>query len=323
MTETAKESVVQVLKKYRQIFAWGPEDMPGVDRSIITHRLAVDPTYRLVVQRKRHLSIDRREFVKKEIDALLVAGMIRRNPTSSGRLVKWAVALTQYGIEYQLRPAIKAQALADFIVECTTQDSKGNSVIVPDSEEWWEMHADGVSSQKHHEARVMLTTPEGFGLFYALEYQFKTSNNEVEYEAVLGGLRVAKTLGAKRLRIRTDSRLVVGQVKGTYEIKGERMRQYNEVTEGLLKEFQAYDIDHVPRVENSGADVLSKIKLGRIPEYLVGICRKEMVERPSIKTRDKVAEMVNEISQQGQCQRESSTEKKIPPKVQVLAENSS
>lgn len=76
LPDTVKESIVQVLKKYRAIFAWGPEDMLGVDRSIITHWLAVDPTYRPVVEKKRHLSTHRRELVKKEIDALLAAGHI-------------------------------------------------------------------------------------------------------------------------------------------------------------------------------------------------------------------------------------------------------
>nr|GMD07946.1 uncharacterized protein LOC109188642 [Ipomoea batatas] len=85
------------------------------------------------------------------------------------------------------------------------KDSKDDSASVPDSEEWWKMHVDSASSQKHHGVGVMLTTSEGFRLYYALEYQFKTSNNEAEYESILGGLRVAKVLGAKRLRIRTNS----------------------------------------------------------------------------------------------------------------------
>ncbi|XP_031116545.1 uncharacterized protein LOC116020205 [Ipomoea triloba] len=123
------------------------------------------------------------------------------NLTFSCRLVKWAVELTQYGIEYQLRPTIKAQILADFIVECTAQEAKDNSMVIPESEGWWKMHADGE----------------------------------------------AKALRAEELRIWIDSRLVAEQVKGSYEAKGERMRQYKEVTEGLLKEFQAYEIDHVLR----------------------------------------------------------------------------
>lgn len=98
----------------------------------------------------------------------------------------------------------------------------------------------------------MLTTPEGFRLYYALEYIFKTSNNEAKYEAVLGGLRLAKALGVSKLRIRTDSRLVVGQ------LKGEKLKQYKEVTQKLLREFEAYEIDHVPRAFRDRRHVQNK-----------------------------------------------------------------
>lgn len=54
-------------------------------------------------------------------------GSILRNPVASGRMVKWAVELTQYSLEYRPQTAIKGQALADFIVECTIPDNPGQS----------------------------------------------------------------------------------------------------------------------------------------------------------------------------------------------------
>jgi len=44
---------------------------------------------------------------------------IFRRPESSGRMLIWAIELEQYGIEYKARPSVKAQALADFVAECT------------------------------------------------------------------------------------------------------------------------------------------------------------------------------------------------------------
>ena len=41
------------------------------------------------------------------------------SPKASGRLVKWAIELGEFDIKYKPRTAIKAQALADFVVECT------------------------------------------------------------------------------------------------------------------------------------------------------------------------------------------------------------
>ena len=40
-------------------------------------------------------------------------------PKATGRMVQWAIKLSQFNIEYQPRTAIKAQALADFIIEFT------------------------------------------------------------------------------------------------------------------------------------------------------------------------------------------------------------
>ncbi|XP_031127679.1 uncharacterized protein LOC116029776 [Ipomoea triloba] len=208
-----------------------------------------------------------------------LAGILR-NPMSSGRMMKWAIELTQYGIEYRPRPSIKAQALADFIVECTTQDRRGKTNNdAPD--EWWELNADGAASAKHCGGGIMLTTPEGFKVYYSLEYQFKVSNNEAEYEAVIGGIRLAVALGARNLRIKTDSRLVVGQMKGTFETRGENLKMYKDVTEGLLEKLKAHEIQHVPRTENVEADLMSKISLGGVPRHLSQVCRKEIIYAPS------------------------------------------
>ena len=49
---------------------------------------------------------------------------VLQKPDASGRLLKWAIELSQFDIEFLPQPAIKGQALADFIVEFTTQGGK-------------------------------------------------------------------------------------------------------------------------------------------------------------------------------------------------------
>ena len=61
---------------------------------------------------------------------------------------------------------------------------------------------------------VIITTPEGDTLKYGVQLQFPAINNEVEYEAILTGLRVGKALGAKNLLLQSDSKLVVEQKIG-------------------------------------------------------------------------------------------------------------
>ena len=57
---------------------------------------------------------------------------------------------------------------------------------------------------------------------YGVQVKFLATNNEVEYEAILMGLRIARALGAKNISLRSDSQLVVGQVRGDFEAKETR-----------------------------------------------------------------------------------------------------
>ncbi|VFQ66062.1 unnamed protein product [Cuscuta campestris] len=66
LPEDLKAEITRVLQEYAGIFAWSVADMPGIDRSIIYHRLAVRDGSRPVRQKKRYLASDRRDFVTKE-----------------------------------------------------------------------------------------------------------------------------------------------------------------------------------------------------------------------------------------------------------------
>ena len=61
---------------------------------------------------------------------------------------------------------------------------------------------------------------------YGVQLKFHVTNNEAKYEAILMGPRIAQTLGAKNALLRSDSQLVIGQVKGDFEVKETRMQRY-------------------------------------------------------------------------------------------------
>ncbi|VFQ94247.1 unnamed protein product [Cuscuta campestris] len=77
LPEDLKAEITWVLQEYAGIFAWSVADMPGIDHSVICHRLAVREGSRPVRQKKRYLASDRRDFVKKEVKDLLSVGHIR------------------------------------------------------------------------------------------------------------------------------------------------------------------------------------------------------------------------------------------------------
>lgn len=54
---------------------------------------------------------------------------------------------------------------------------------------------------------------------YKVQLQFPATSNEAEYEAILIGLRIAKSMEAKNILLKSDSRLVIRQIKEDYEVK--------------------------------------------------------------------------------------------------------
>ncbi|XP_074590619.1 uncharacterized protein LOC141846475 [Curcuma longa] len=170
-------------------------------------------------------------------------------------LEKLALALTlmaqfsEYDIQYQLRTAIKAQALADFLTEVTGQDSDGV----------WKIYVDDSSTKEGSGVGVKLNSPLGDTLQLTVKLQIRAINNEAEYEAILAGLQVTRHLGATRVIIHSDSQLVDQQIKGTFEIRNERLKRYAEAVGKLKAEFQEVVVQKVPRADNQRADYLAKL----------------------------------------------------------------
>ena len=96
-------------------------------------------------------------------------------------------------------------------------------------------------------------------LRYRVQLKFPATNNEVEYEGILMGLRLRKALGAKNLLIQRDSKLVIGQIKEEYEAKEERMQKYLKLTKHLAQEFDKLEFIQIPRGQNMAADEIAKI----------------------------------------------------------------
>ena len=72
---------------------------------------------------------------------------------------------------------------------------------------------------------------------YGVQLKFLVTNNKAEYEAILIGLRIAQVLGAKNALLRSDSQLIIEQVKGNFEAKETRMQRYLKLTNQLVSKF--------------------------------------------------------------------------------------
>ncbi|GKC83070.1 reverse transcriptase domain-containing protein [Tanacetum coccineum] len=88
---------------------------------------------------------------------------------------------------------------------------------------------------------------------------WKTSNNEAKYEALLAGLRIAKSMGLKHISAFVDSKLVANQINNLYQAKKETMQLYLSKAKDLIACFRSFSITQVPRSQNKKADALSKM----------------------------------------------------------------
>ena len=85
---------------------------------------------------------------------------------------------------------------------------------------------DGASSTMGASDGIVIITLEGVRLEHSFRLGFRASNNEVEYEALLIGLRTVLGMNARDVEIYSNSRLVVSQVQGSFEAKESRMKEY-------------------------------------------------------------------------------------------------
>ena len=74
---TVRQDLASFLKMNQDVFAWSHEDMPGIDPSVIVHRLNVNPDSSPVRQKKRVFAQERDKVVAEEVRKLLEAGFIR------------------------------------------------------------------------------------------------------------------------------------------------------------------------------------------------------------------------------------------------------
>jgi ribonuclease HI len=184
---------------------------------------------------------------------------IINNSDATGRVAKWGIELASFDIDYKPRTAIKSQALAEFMADWKEAQE---TMPVPEPEHWV-MHFDGSKLLHGSGAGVTLKSPKGDELSYVLQIHFPTTNNIMEYEALLHGLRVVKEIGVQHIMCCGDSDLVAQQVAGTYKARNEVMAAYRDEVDEMVKSFLSYDIKHVRREDNMAADTLSKLGSSR------------------------------------------------------------
>src|SRR5688572_1619104 len=114
----------------------------------------------------------------------------------------------------------------------------------------WVMYFDGSLRLKGASTGVLLISPKGEQLKYVLQIFWEASNNEAEYEALLHRLRLAVSLGIKRLLVYGDSLVVMNQVNDEWDRNKENMDAYCMEVRKLENKFLGLEFHHVVHNNN-------------------------------------------------------------------------
>ncbi|XP_048626928.1 uncharacterized protein LOC125597348 [Brassica napus] len=166
--------------------------------------------------------------------------LVLHKPEVSGRLAKWAVELGEYDVIFRPATAIKSPVLADFVAEFSSallpaleQEVRLRGETKEEVE--WILHVDGSSNVRGAGMGIVLTSPTGNTASRAVRCNFKATNNESEYEALIVGLTLVHQMGAKNIQGFDDFQLIINQ------------------------NFKSCKLTQIPREQNSQADALANL----------------------------------------------------------------
>ncbi|XP_070020037.1 uncharacterized protein LOC142180828 [Nicotiana tabacum] len=177
-------------------------------------------------------SLKLRPYFQYHLIAIVTTFPLRNvlhKPEFSGRLAKWEAEVSEFDIEYKLRTKIKSQVLADFVTNFSPElmhlAGKEAELVSGTTLGVGTLFTDGASNVKGSGLRIVLITPSSETLRQAIR-KLPSTNNKVEYEALVVGLELARGLGSEVIEIKCDFQLVVNQVYEISNIKEECMQQY-------------------------------------------------------------------------------------------------
>jgi len=177
----------------------------------------------------------------------------------NSRLAKWALLLSQYDMLFVPQKAVKGQALAEFLVTHPVPESSKLHEDIPgevfesnitSEDEVWQIFFDGASrigpkGKIITGVGVVFISPQNHVLPRAFSLTESCSNNVAEYNALLIGLQLAHEMGVRYLEAYGDSKLIINQIKGEYEVRHEDLVPYHHAVIKMANLFNGFYVSHV------------------------------------------------------------------------------
>ncbi|KAL0416039.1 UNVERIFIED_CONTAM: hypothetical protein Slati_3435800 [Sesamum latifolium] len=227
-----------------------------IDPSVVVHSLNIDPAFPPVKQKKRHLRPEKDNIIHEELgrnmevyadDMLVKSKQMDQHladlAETFNTLKKYHMKLNSAEYAFWSLVGYQTQALAEFINEATFTKGNGCNYL---------LDVDGASTLTGIGVGVVLTSPKGDELEYALRFDYKASNNETEYEAIIA--------------------------EGEYEVEKERMKEYLREIGELTSRLKNFQLHQIPGTENAKANYLA-----RLPSSLIGCSTCNITVRTLVK----------------------------------------
>ena len=112
-------------------------------------------------------------------------------------------------------------------------------------------------------------------------------NNEAEYETLLVEMAIVQKMGGKVVEMFSDSRLVIGQVKGELEVGDMRMQEYLNLAKHLQSRFDLFSLHQIPRSRNTHVDSLATLATSSAQSLLRVILVEDLCN-PTMMKRERV-----------------------------------
>ncbi|XP_040372973.1 uncharacterized protein LOC121052309 [Rosa chinensis] len=207
-----------------------------------------------------------------------------------GRIGKWVLALSEFSLQYVPQKAVKGQAIADFLAHHPTLDiptvreleiatittTRPDLARIPEYAIWyqaivslqpWVLFFEGSRTETLAGAGIVLENPAGDRFSYSFQLEFKCTNNQAEYEALIIGLEVLLELGVRDVQVRGDSLVVINQLQEKYRCASYLLVPYLNRAIELLDQFDDVGLEYIPRERNFAANELAQLATGITLKY--------------------------------------------------------
>ncbi|XP_059650767.1 uncharacterized protein LOC132296598 [Cornus florida] len=189
------------------------------------------------------------------------------------RISRWQMLLTEFNIVYVTQKLVKARAIVEYLAKNPTDDYRPMETYFPDEailvaieekevkqEVKWKMYFDRAINEKGVEiGAVIVSNVNAMHYPIATKLKFNCIDNMAEYEAYIIGLQAALDMDIKKLIVFGDSKLIINQITGEWQVKDSKLIPYNWYLIGLCRQFKNIEIHHISRILNHFADVLATL----------------------------------------------------------------